>query len=389
MMLWANGTNVWTLRAFFRVGVGAAVAVLAGCGKPQGGGMPPMPPPGVVVAPVVCEQQTSRRTYVGRAVAYDEVELVARVEGFLEQRNFSEGADVKKGQLLFLIEQADYKAKVDAAAAALQEAKASVSDAKREYDRQAALYAKNASSKRDLEQAETTKLVTEAKELAAQANLETARINLGYTEIRAPFDGRMGMATYSVGNMVGPSSAKLATIVRNDLIKVDFYVSEALFASHVQDKIIVNHRNDSVVPSLILPNGRPYGRRGELAAMDNSINDNTGALLLRAVFANPDNLLVPGMYVKVLLESRTPEKTLLVPAVAVQEDQEGAFVMVVDAKNLVHRRHVEIDNGQVGLTVVVKGGLAAGERIVVDGLQKAHDGAAVTPQSKPAGTAKP
>jgi len=350
-------------------------AGMTGCSKPQA---QQMPPPVVVVMPVEEKMLAAKQTYVGQAVAYDEVNLVARVEGYLRQRNFAEGASVKKGDLLFLIEPDNYKAELDAAKAKLQEAKVAVRDANFEYQRHKLLLAKDANSKREYEVAETTKMKAEAQELQAIASLETAQLNMDYTEIRAPFDGRMGMAKFSVGNLVGPSSGTLATIVRNDLIKVDFYVSESLITTHMQKGVIVDHKDTTVVPWLILPNGTTYSQSGTLESLDNKILDGTGTVLVRAMFPNPKNLIIPGMYVKVILESKEKVSTLLVPAVAVQEDQEGAFVMTVDEKNIVHSRHVTVDNTRVDMLLIVKTGLKAGERVIVDGLQKVREGIPVT-----------
>jgi len=347
-----------------------------GCSKHPA---PVLPPPGVVVVPAGMQALSDRQVYVGQAVAYDQVDLVARVEGFLRQRNFAEGSKVKKGDLLFLIEQDNYRALLAAAKAKLNQARVAVRDADFEYNRHKLLLARDANSKREFEVAETTKFTAEAKQVEAEANLETAQINLDYTEVRAPFDGRMGMAKFSVGNLVGPSSGNLARIVRTDLIKVDFYVSEALIAAHIRTKVIVNQRDNAVEPFLILPDGHRYERPGTLEALDNQVKTNTGSIMVRAVFPNPDGLIIPGMYVKVVLASKQQTPTVVIPLAALQEDQAGSFVMVVDAGKTVHTRHVKLGEAQTDADTAVLSGLQAGETVIVDGLQKVRDGMTVTP----------
>jgi len=347
-----------------------------GCSKHPA---PVLPPPGVVVVPAGMQALSDRQVYVGQAVAYDQVDLVARVEGFLRQRNFAEGSKVKKGDLLFLIEQDNYRALLAAAKAKLNQARVAVRDADFEYNRHKLLLAQDANSKREFEVAETTKFTAEAKQAEAEANLETAQINLDYTEVRAPFDGRMGMAKFSVGNLVGPASGNLARIVRTDLVKIDFYVSEALIAAHIRTKVIVNQRDNAVVPRLILPDGHRYERPGTLEALDNQVKTNTGSIMVRAVFPNPDGLIIPGMYVKVVLASKQQTPTVVIPLAALQEDQAGSFVMVVDAGKTVHTRHVKLGESQTDADTAVLSGLQAGETVIVDGLQKVRDGMTVTP----------
>lgn len=352
--------------------------IFAGCKKEE---PPPPPPPAVVVVPVIYDYIAMVSNFIGQAVAYDEVDLVARVEGFLEQRNFEEGSFVKKGDTLFVIEKDLYNAKVDAAQAQLDQDVASLKDANREYERIKGLFEKNAASKKDFDKAETTRDTAAAKELAAKANLQLAKLSLSYTEIKAPFDGRIGISTYSPGNLVGPSSGKLANVVRKDLIKVDFYVNEKVIADYLLDNVEDNADEPELIPSVILPNGKVYEHKGTLDFSDNKINPNTGTVLLRAVFPNPKNVVVPGMYVKVKLEAKQAEKHLYIPVESIQEDQSGRFVIVINKDNKAEKRNINVDLQQNtgSLFTIVKSGLKEGERIVVDGILKVREGGLVTP----------
>ncbi|OGV48995.1 MAG: hypothetical protein A2017_17380 [Lentisphaerae bacterium GWF2_44_16] len=330
-----------------------------------------------MVTPVIFDDITSSVSYIAQAVADEEVDLIARVEGFLEKRNFEEGNFVKKGDVLLFIERAYYKAKVDAAKAQVEQENALLKDALIEYDRQKSLFAKSAVSKRDFEKAETNKASLEAKKLADEANLELARLNLSYTEIKAPFDGRMGKSFYSAGNLVNPSSGKLATIVKTGDIKVEFYISEALLAEYLNNK--KDKAKDSIfIPSLILPDGSVYGHKGKIDFIDNKINSSTGTILLRSKFPNPDNILIPGMYVKIILTDKEHKKSLLIPSSAIQEDQSGKFVMIVDKQNKVQTRKVETGT-RAGINIVIEKGLNDGELVITEGMQKVRAGMTVTP----------
>jgi membrane fusion protein (multidrug efflux system) len=355
-----------------------AILLLSGCKKEE---PPPMPPPAVQVVPVSYDYIATASNFIGQAVAYDEVDLVARVEGFLEKRNFEEGSFVKKDTVLFEIEKDYYKAKVDAAQAQLDQDAASLKDANREYDRFKGLLEKNAASKKDFDKAETTKETAAAKELAAKANLELAKLNLNYTEIKAPFDGRISISTYSVGNLVGPSSGKLANIIRKDSIKVDFYVSEKIIADYLTKNIDKDNEDSDIMLSLVLPNGKIYEHKGTLDFNDNKINPNTGTILVRSVFPNPKNIVVPGMYVKVKVEAKNAEKHLYIPVESVQEDQSGKFVIVIGKENKAEKRNVKLnlEENTGGLFVIVKSGLKEGEQVVVDGILKVREGSPVAP----------
>ena len=362
-------------RCFFLLTcIASAILISAGCSREQEK-TPPLP--AVIVTPVIFDDITSSVSYIAQAVADEEVDLIARVEGFLEKRNFEEGNFVKKGDVLLFIERAYYKAKVDAAKAQVEQENALLKDALIEYDRQKSLFAKSAVSKRDFEKAETNKASLEAKKLADEANLELARLNLSYTEIKAPFDGRMGKSFYSAGNLVNPSSGKLATIVKTGDIKVEFYISEALLAEYLNNK--KDKAKDSIfIPSLILPDGSVYGHKGKIDFIDNKINSSTGSILLRSKFPNPDNILIPGMYVKIILTDKEHKKSLLIPSSAIQEDQSGKFVMIVDKQNKVQTRKVETGT-RAGINIVIEKGLNDGELVITEGMQKVRAGMTVTP----------
>lgn len=367
-------------RGIFRCAVLSASLTLALVSCSRSGREEEAPLPGVIVSPVVKDDIVLSSEVVGQIVAYDDVNLRARVEGFLTQRNFREGQFVKKGVLLFEIEKRQYKAEVDAAKASLAMQNAALKNALLQYDRKKTLYDKNAVSKSEYDQATYEKLSCEGKVLKAKAELEQALLDLSYTDVKAPFDGRVGIARYSVGNLVGPSSETLANIVKIEPIKVQFNINESEIVSSIQDQMKDKQASitKSIIVKLILPNGTMYGRDGRVEFWDNKINPTTGTILIRAVFPNPDALLIPGGYVKVVLQKDSKEEALLIPRCAVQEDQSGHFVLVVNDKDTVTRKNIKTGQN-IGINVVVESGLAEGEKVITQGLQKVRPNTKVKP----------
>jgi membrane fusion protein (multidrug efflux system) len=340
------------------------------------------PPPAVTVSPVASRQVTETGGFVGRVVAIDKVDIVARVAGFIEQRNFTEGQQVKTGDLLFRIEQDTYKAAVDQQNANLAKAKATEVNANLQLQRGQTLVKSQNVPQATVDQLAATELAAQADVLQAQALLEQAQINLGYTEIRSPIDGRIGLAIFTVGNLVGPSTGRLATIVSQDPIYVTFQASEADIIEYRHRVAASADKNPHVTIHIKLPDGTIYSRPGLTNFLDVQVQADTDTVVVRAQLPNPEGILVPGGIVGVSVERGAPSSSLVVPQSAVQLDQAGRYVLVVDDAKKVELRRITTGSEQ-GRDVVVSNGLKEGELIIVDGIQKVHPGQIVTPTVVP------
>jgi membrane fusion protein (multidrug efflux system) len=340
------------------------------------------PPPAVSVTPVVTRQITETSDYVGRVAAIDKVDIVARVSGFLEQRNFTEGQLVKKGDLLFRIEQATYKAAVEQARATLAKAKATEVNAKLQLERGKELVRNNNIPQATVDQREADQAAAQAGVMEAQAALDQAEINLGYTEITSPIDGRIGLVTYTEGNLVQPSFAKLATIVRQDPVYVLFQASERDVLEYKRKILESRDQNARVTIRIKLPNGSIYPHAGVNDFLDVQVDSTTDTVTVRGVVPNPERLLIPGGIVGVVVERGEPRPALLVPQAAVLLDQSGRYVLVVDAAKKVEQRRITTGADQ-GRNIVVTEGLKEGELVIIEGIQKVRPGQVVTATTVP------
>lgn len=357
----------------------AGLLVLAGCGAESGGSR--TAPGGASAPPAVVVEQVSRRdvkitneTY-GRVEAIQSVDLRARVEGFLEAMGFSEGELVRKGEVLFVIEQARYQAAVEAAKADVAKAEAALAYA-RQYRKRLEDALDAAVAAVEIESAMNSEQDAAASLASAQAALRQAELNLDYTEVRAPIDGRISKARYTVGNLVNTSSDPLARIVQMEPIRVVFSVSETLIVEAKQsrgDTPSIEEIRRSLVPRIRLANGQMYDQQGRLDFIGNEVDSETGTISTRVSFRNPRELLVPGQYVSVLMERNDEDPQLVVPQTAVQEDAQGRYVFVVDAESVVEQRR--IGTGPTWQTNwIVTRGLEPGERVIVQGVQKVGPG---------------
>lgn len=336
---------------------------------------PGQAPPPVVTVLAVTEQEVNPPTeYVGRVEAIQAVDLRARVEGYLQQVKFKEGADVREGDVLYLIEQAPYQAKVNEAKAKLAKAEATLTQA-RQYLQRLQTVRSGGVSATDMDAAVSAELQAKAQFQEAQASLEQAELNLGYTTIAAPVSGRIGRTSFTRGNLVGPGSGGLARIVQLHPIRAVYSMSENDFVSARMALTATTGetRDCRSVHQIRLPGGEIYADAGRLSFVDNQVDAATGTVAIRAVFDNPDGILLPGQYVTVLVACSKGKRMPTVPQSCVQEDREGRYVLVVDGENRVHQRRIKTD-AVLGTHWAVASGLTAGETIIVQGIQKVGPG---------------
>ncbi|MFZ0449281.1 MAG: efflux RND transporter periplasmic adaptor subunit [Desulfatiglandaceae bacterium] len=348
---------------------------------PSGFAGPPRPgagpPPLVTVAPVTLQDVNPPMEYVGHVEAVQAVDLRARVEGFLEQINFREGTFVQTGDLLYVIEQGLYQAKVDADRAGIAQAQATLTKT-RQYLERVKTVRSGGISATDIDNAVADELRARAQLQEAQATLERSELDLGYTTIKAPISGQIGRTSFTRGNLVGPTSGPLARIVQLDPIRVVYSISEndlSAVQAALRDAD-QRRRNALLVPRIRLADGKVYKSAGKIDFVNNEVDATTGTISVRAVFDNPDGLLLPGQYVTVLVSKSKPKILPVVPQSAVQEDREGPYVLVVDNQNRVVQRRVRT-GPFVGSGWAVESGLAKGEMIIVQGVQKVHPGQTV------------
>jgi membrane fusion protein (multidrug efflux system) len=355
--------RAWTL---------ATLLALAGPALAQ-----PAPPPAVAVVTVAERDVTPTLTFTGRIVAVDTVDLRARVDGFLQERRFTEGDDVARDQVLFEIERERYEADVQAAEGAVLAAEGTLRLAEIEVDRQSTLVQRQAAAQARLDQAEAERKRAQGSLLETRANLDKAKLNLSYTEISSPVPGRIGRAAFSVGNFVGPSSGPLATVVSQDPIYVEFPVTERQLLAVRQSAAAKDRDPRDVVVKVLLANGETYPATGRINFVDITVDPGTDSVTIRATLPNPDRLLIDRALVTAVVESGQPEKRLVVPQAAVQFDQSGRFVLALDQESKVQVRPITIGQS-VGALYTVERGLAAGDRVITEGLQKVRPGVVVT-----------
>jgi membrane fusion protein (multidrug efflux system) len=314
--------------------------------------------------------------FVGHIKAVSKVDLRARVEGFLEQVAFREGQVVKTGDLLYQIEKVQLQALLDQAKANLASAEAVVTNAQLQYDRQLNLSQRNYTPQSVVDQNKANLDSAKANVLQMNAALTQAEVNLGYTEIRSPIDGLIGRTTYTIGNLVNPSSGVLATIVSQDPTYVLFPVS-------VRDLELIREARRQEGGSLAkieirirLANGAEYKQRGAWDLTDPQVNQQTDTLIMRATIPNPDGQLIDGQFVTAEVRRRQEELRLIIPQAALQFDQTGYYALVVDDQHKVQQRRIKTGPNR-DADVVVTAGLEAGENVIVDGAQKVQPGQVV------------
>ena len=343
------------------------------------------PPPSVVVAPIEVRDVAPTRSYIGRVQAIQTVNLVARVSAFVEKIDFKEGGAVKAGQTLFELQKGPYQAALDQAQGVLQSAEATLRNAQVIYQRDSQLTAGAVVSRAQIDTDAATRDADAANVTSARAGVETAAINLSYATIISPIDGRIGRAQYTVGNLVGPSTGALATVVQVDPIRVIFSVADSDIVGALQKTNKTQAQIDkSAVLHLQLPDGQPYGSSGAVEFIDNQVDPSTGTVTVWGHFANPQGLLIPGGFVTVQARRATPERRPLAPVQAVQNDKSGEFLLLVDADHKVRQQKITIGR-QIGQDWIVTSGLSGGESVIVQGQQKVKAGQTVNAVSQAQG----
>ncbi|NRB34552.1 MAG: efflux RND transporter periplasmic adaptor subunit [Rhodobacteraceae bacterium] len=318
--------------------------------------------------------------FIGRGEAVDKVELVARVSGFIQNVDAADGSTVKQGDVLYRIEPDEYEAAVAAAVASVDRAKAELELASIELNRTRELFERGTTPESQFDLARANEQVAKAQLASAQSALRQAELNLSYTQVTAPFDGRIGRSIASIGELVGPTSGSLVNVVSISPIYVSFSLSEKnlLDIMEAMEREVINNENLDLAPPVFarLPNGIVLEEEGEIVFMDNRVDPATGTISVRAVFQNEREMIFDGSFLNVIIRSPVPRSALLIPQAAVQRDQRGDFVLVVNSEQLVEQRYVELGVNE-GAQVTVLDGLVEGESVIVEGLQRVRPGVAV------------
>ena len=371
--------------SFFALAV-TSVLLLNGCLKKKEAAVQVVQKPHVTVEKAGYKSYTERFNFPGRIDAVNSVTLKARVAGFLKDRLFEEGDIVKKGQILFVLEREPFEAQVAEAAANLAKAEADAKNAKLNLDRALELRKTGNISQSTVDTREAENSVAKGQVLQAQAALNLAKLDLGYTNIKAPFTGKIGLSAYSVGEYL-PVNTTLATMVSFDPIYVLFSVSERELLS-MQKAGMLKSNNDSLAVSLIMGDSSVYRYGGQINFTDVVVDDSTDTVKMRAIFPNPAKQLVSGQFVSVLLEYEAPEEKIVISQAALMPSASSKYVYVVDAQNKVVNKPVSVGAEQ-GKDIVVLDGLEAGDRVIVTGLQKVRPGQEVIIDAMPAAKLTP
>lgn len=364
-----------------------ASLALAACGDKKPAGPAQAKPPEVGVLTLAERSQSLTSELPGRTSAFMSAEVRPQVSGIVQKRLFTEGSEVKAGQVLYQIDASSYRATLASARAALAKAQAAARTARVNAERNAELVKIDAVSRQVAQESEAQAAQAQSDVAAAQAAVEAAQINLNYTEVRAPIAGRVNLSAVTPGALVTANqAAALTTIVQLDPMHVDFSQSTAELLTLRRDIAAGRYQGVSssgALPvALVLEDGSPYPHTGKLAFSGLIVNPGTGAVTLRAAVPNPDGVLMPGMYVRAQLPTGVQPRALLIPQKAVQRDPSGRanvwrLAKGEDGADVVQRQPVVLSQA-IGNQWLVEDGLKAGERIVVDGFQRVRAGARVT-----------
>jgi membrane fusion protein, multidrug efflux system len=360
----------------------ASLAAL-GCGNGQA--PPQQEPPEVTVSLPIRRDVTDFHEYTGRIDATETVEVRARVRGYLEKIHFREGTEVREGDLLYEIDPRTFEADVERARAEVSRAEAQLDLARAEADRATRLRGTGAISEEEYRSRVAARDTASATLRQSRAALETARLELGFTKVRAPIGGRISRTLVTEGNLVGSSEPTLlTTIVRLDPMYVYFDVPERNYLEYggrIREEGAATAAERTIPVYVGLANESGFPHTGVINFRDNRADPGTGTILLRGELPNPDRVLTPGLFARVRVPVGKPRPRLLVPERAIAADQRGQYVLVVAEDDTVVSKHLTTGAVENGL-VVVEEGLEAGDRVIVNGIQRARPGAKVRPQER-------
>ncbi|MBV8737214.1 MAG: efflux RND transporter periplasmic adaptor subunit [Alphaproteobacteria bacterium] len=337
-------------------------------------------PPAVLVTTAEMRDVSATAEFVGRVKAIEKVDLRARVDGFLGPWLFKEGDLVKANQIVFTLDPAPFEAALAQRKAEVASANAALDYADLQARRGRELIKTKTIPQSELDLRESALLKAKATLAQAQAAQQAAEVDLSYTQIKSPIAGQIGQAAYSPGNLVGPNSGVLATVVKEDPIQVVFNVSQRQLLQ--ERRAVPKGELDTILARLRLADGSTYAEPGKLDFVGVQADPNTDSIPLRAAFPNLQGVLADGMSVRVILEVGKPVQALVIPQSAIAQDQSGTYVFVVDAQNKAIMRPIKAEMQRDG-TAVVKDGLAAGDRVIVQGQARVRPGSTVAPSPAP------
>lgn len=375
-----DGWNSMITRGLL-VPLAAHLLIATGC-VPTNEFKPP-PPPEVTVAKPLQKTVTNYLEETGTTEAVARVEVRARVRGFLEKVNFEPGAEVQEGDVLYVIQQREFKAKVAARRAEVAAEKVELTRAGIELDRQKRLFAENASSEVNVVKAQSEHDLALTAIDASQAALDQAELDLEYTEVKAPISGRVGKTLVKKGNLIGDNEAThLTTIISYDPIYANFNLSEmallTLKEESPEDRNMDIRKEDVKLDMRRgIDKGFPF--QGHFDYADLAVDQSTGTYMIRGIFPNPNRDIVPGLFVRVRIPIGVQENALLVPEEALGSDQGGRFALIVNSQDEVERRTVKAGSKH-GRLIVIDEGLRADDRVVINGIQRARPGLVVAPE---------
>lgn len=372
-----RGSPVFCFSGWTLLLASVGISLFCGCAKKK---VNPPAPPEVLVITVTPTNVPVFQEWIGTLDGFINAQIRAQVTGYLLTQNYLEGTQVKKGDLLFQIDPGPFQAALDQVEAKLTQDKAQLGKTQLDVKRYTPLAKEQAISQQQLDDAIQANLVADGQIKADEAALRTARLNLGFTRITSPIDGLAGVALGQTGDLVGQSGSVLTTVSTIDPIKVYFQASEQSYLTFWRRFAAAPEKSGAELPlELILSEGSVYTEKGKFFLADRQVNPTTGTLQIAGVFSNADYLLRPGQYGRVRAQTQTKTNALVVPQRAVTQLQGAYQVILVDNQNKAHIQPVKV-GVQTGSHWVIESGLKPGDRVVVEGLQKAKEGGGVNPR---------